>query len=174
MLRRTPAGAKALVPDDERLLAWGTVGVAQESYAVATDRALYIPVPDVAHSVGTSAPVGLVRIPWEGVTKATWDDDFVLVVEGRTEGSARDSAWRVRLHDPRSLPTVVYERVTSMIVVSERVNLVGEAGARIVGRRAGDGIRWTVTFDPGLNPADPELRRRADGALADLRATWGL
>ena len=78
------------------------------------------------------------------------------------------------LDEPGSLPTVVYERVTSSVVVSERVALRGELGARIVARRAGDGLRWTVTFDAGLDPRDPVLRAEADEALAELRATLGV
>lgn len=163
MLRRTPAGVRALVQQGERVLAWSTVRAgAQETYAAATDRALYIPVPDP------------LRIPWELVTKATWGEDLVLVVEGRTDERGPDRAWRVRIDDPRVLPTVVYERVTSVIVVSEHVSLEGDAGARIVGRRAGEGLRWTITFDPGLDPSDPELRRRANEALAELRSTLGV
>ncbi len=163
MLRRTPAGARALVQSGERVLAWSTVGAGtEETYAVATDRALYIPVPEP------------IRIPWELVTKATWGEDLVLVVEGRTDERGRDRAWRVRIDDPRVLPTVVYERVTSIIVVSEHVAFEGDVGARFVGRRAGEGLRWTITFDPGLDPRDPELRRRANEALAELRSTLGV
>ena len=58
--------------------------------------------------------------------------------------------------------------------MSERVELRGELGARIVARRAGEGLRWTVTFDPGLDPSDPALRAEADAALAELRSTLGV
>ena len=172
MLRRTPKAVRDLVSPGERVLAWGTIRSATGGYAVATDQALYLPE--------------MIRLPWEQITKATWGDDFVLVVEGRlvAPGEARrdghaapvgpDRSWRVAIDDPHALPTVVYERVTSTIVVSERVVLQGDRGARVVGRRAGDGVRWTVTFDPGLDAEDPELRRRANEALADLRATLGV
>ena len=161
MLRRTPAEVKALVPRDERLLSWASTS-GPGGFAVATDRALYIPVPE------------LLRLPWDLVAKATWSDDAVLTVEGRLDRRGRDHAWRVRLVDPGAFPTVVYERVTSSVVVSERVMLDGEAGVRIVARRVGDGVRWTMTFDPGLDAHDPDLRRRADEALAELRSTLGV
>ena len=162
MFRRIPREARDLALPGERVLAWSTVRGSRDAYALATDVALYMPVPEP------------IRIPWDQIAKATWGDDGVLVVEGRIDPRGPDRTWQVAIDDPRALPTVVYERVTSTIVVSERVNLDGSQGIRIVGRRAGDGLRWTVTFDAGLNPADPDLRRRADEALADLRSTLGV
>lgn len=160
LLRRTPADVRALAPAGERLLAWASVVPA--GFAIATDAALYLPVPE--H----------VRLAWDLVSKATFTQEAVLVVEGRSEPRARDRAWRVVLDDPGALPTVVYERVTSSVVVSERVTLQDDLGARIVARRVGDGLRWTVTFDPGLDPGDPLLRAQADAAVADLRSTLGV
>ena len=160
LLRRPPVEVRAVVPRGERLLAWATVQPA--GYAVATDVALYLPVG------------GHLRLVWDLVSKATFSDEAVLVVEARPEPRARDRSWRVVLDDPGALPTVVYERVTSSVVVSERVELRGELGARIVARRAGEGLRWTVTFDPGLDPSDPALRAEADAALAELRSTLGV
>lgn len=172
LLRRTPAEVRALVAPGERVLAWAGVrpagsdegGPAASSarYAVATDAALYLPVPQP------------VRLAWDLVSKATFSESAELVVEARTEPSARDRAWRVLLDEPGALPTVVYERVTSSVVVSERVELRGELGARIVARRAGDGLRWTLTFDAGLDPRDAALRAEADAALAELRSTLGV
>lgn len=160
LLRRTPAEVRDAVADGERILAWAPVQPA--GYAIASDAAIYLPVPQ------------MLRLPWDLVTKATFSDAAVLVVEGRPEPGARDRAWRVLLSDPGTLPTVVYERVTSSVVVSERIELRGELGARIVARRVGDGLRWTVTFDAGLDPKDPALRAEADAALAELRSTLGV
>ena len=160
LLRRTPAEVQEIVPSGERVLAWSRV--TPGGVAVATDAALYLPID------------GTLRLAWDLIAKATFSDAAVLVVEGRPEPRARDRAWRVVLDEPGSLPTVVYERVTSSVVVSERVALRGELGARIVARRAGDGLRWTVTFDAGLDPGDPVLRAEADEALAELRATLGV
>lgn len=160
LLRRPPAEVRQIALPDERVLAWAPTRSA--GYAVATDAALYLPVPDT------------VRLAWDLITKATFSDEAVLVVEGRPEPRARDRAWRAVLDEPGALPTVVYERVTSSVVVSERVTLRGDLGARIVARRTGDGLRWTVTFDAGLDPGDPALRVEADAAVAELRSALGV
>lgn len=160
LLRRVPADVRALVPDGEHLLAWSRVDPA--GVALATDSALYLPAP---HTV---------RLAWDLIAKATFSEAEILVVEGRAEPRGRDRAWRVVLRDPGALPTVVYERVTSSVVVSERVVLRGDLGARIVARRVGDGLRWTVTFDAGLDPEDPAVRADADAALAELRSALGV
>ena len=163
MLRRPPTAVRALVEPGERILAWSPIdGPSPDSFAVATSDALYLPVP---HHL---------RLSWHLVTRATWSEDAVLVVEGRAEAQAPDRLWRVRLTDVRTLPTVICGRVTSSVVISERVAIEGDLGARIVARRVGEGLRWTVTFDPGLDPGDAEVRRRADDALADLRSTFGV
>lgn len=160
LLRRVPAEVRNIVPRGERLLAWAPVSPG--GVAVATDTALYLPVPQV------------IRLAWDLIAKATFDETASLVVEGRQEPRSPDRAWRVLLEEPGALPTVVYERVTSSVVVSERVPIQDDLGARIVARRAGEGLRWTVTFDAGLDPGDAQVRARADAALADLRSTLGV
>lgn len=172
LLRRTPADVRALVPAGERLLAWSRVNPG--GVAVATDAALYLPIDGAGARRGDeAASVGL-RLAWDLIAKATFSDAAVLVVEGRADPRGRDRAWRVVLDDPGALPTVVYERITSSVVVSERIPLRGELGARVVARRVGDGLRWTVTFDAGLDPDDRVLRDEADAAVAELRATLGV
>jgi len=162
MLRRTPADVRALTLPGERVLSWARVAGPATAYAVATDQALYIPVPEP------------LRLPWELIAKATWGEGAIMLIEGRVAPAGINRTWRVRIDEPGAFPTLVYERVTSSVVVSEHVALMGDAGIRIVARRAGDGFRWTVTFDPGLDPDDPQIRRRADAALADLRSTLGV
>ena len=160
LLRRTPSEVRSAIDEGERVLAWAPVQPA--GYAIATDAGLYLPVPQ------------MLRLSWDLISNATFSEAAVLVVEGRATPTDRDRAWRVVLEEPGALPTVVYERVTSSVVVSERVLLREELGARFVARRAGDRLRWTVTFDAGLDPRDPALRAEADAALADLRATLGV
>ncbi len=166
MFGRTPPEVRAIVDDGERALSWARVDGG--GVAVATEMAIYLPVPEATQSDG------YLRLPWELVAKATWTDEGALVVEGRSEPTGRNRTWMVRIEEPRTLPTVVYERVTSSVVVSERVPLDGDAGARIVARRVGEGLSWTVTFDPGINPRDPEMQRRAREAMAELRETLGV
>ena len=35
-------------------------------------------------------------------------------------------------------------------------------------------LRWSVVFDAGLDPSDPQLRVRADDVLAGLRTSLGV
>jgi hypothetical protein len=71
---------------------------------------------------------------------------------------------------------VVRERVNASIVVQHHAALVGDAGARLVARRipGSTDLRWSVVFDPGLDPSDPDLRARADEALTALRSALGI
>ncbi len=117
------------------------------------------------------------RVDWCDVESAAWDDP---VLELREVGVAEST--RIVLHDPARVPEAVRERVTSAIVVTERVQLRssqdGGVGARITGRRRatrddrGSGLAWSVVFDAGVDPADPELRRSAEHEVARLRALY--
>lgn len=149
----------------EKVVAWATSGVADSgtpAYAVATTHALYVQSLDE-------------RVAWHRVSKATWEEPVLTVVlldEGREPGRVL----RIRLDDARDLPPAVYDRVSDSVQISERVNLRGEAGARLVARRdSEDGsIRWSVVFDAGLDPADPDLRTSVDEALGRLRDSLGI
>ena len=74
------------------------------------------------------------------------------------------------------MPPTLRERVTASIALSEHVDFAGGAGARITARRVPgkDGLTWNVVFDPGLDPGDPDLRRSADAAIAQLKSATGL
>jgi hypothetical protein len=78
--------------------------------------------------------------------------------------------------DIGTIAGVVRERVNASIVVQDRITLSGRAGARVVARRVpgSTDLRWSVVFDPGLDPGDPALRAAADAALAELRASLGV
>ena len=114
------------------------------------------------------------RLAWEQVVHAAWESPVLEVLEA---GVAVPN--RVLLDAPGRVPEAVRERVTSSIVVSERVILAsgpdGDVGARISGRRQADStdLHWTVTFDHGLDPADPFLRAAADRELARMRDWYG-
>jgi len=115
-------------------------------------------------------PARGLRIDWDRVNAATWEDPLLRVVTAR-ETHVFD------VEDCGLLPEVIRERVRASILVSEHVDLRGDAGARFSARRVpfGDSeVRWTVAFDPGLDPADPELRRLAHEALERLRQTYGV
>lgn len=159
-----PKLPKDLTEPGERLLAWGA---GDNGEVLASTRAMYLP------SAGQLAPAEIIRLPWTWIDRASWEDPDV-VIEARIEGSPR--RWRVALSEPGRLPEVIRERVTASIVISEHVDLVDVGGARIVGRRsdADEPVEWSVTFDPGLDPNDPQLRAAAVNALADLRDSLGI
>lgn len=149
----------------EKIVAWGAAApgdVTQTVVAAATDRALYL------QSTGE-------RLPWDTIAKASWEEPVLELVVS-DDASQPPRLVVVELDDARDLPAAIHDRVTASVVVSERVDLGGGAGALMVARRASDtdAIRWTVVFDRGLDPADPALRASADEALARLRDALGI
>jgi len=169
----------------ERVMAWGRSAAVDEAYIVASDRALHLPPhtrrelrlePDSALSRG---PESQIRLPWDRVIKATWEEPLSALTVQPTPGGA-NRLLQLRIDDPGNLPATIRERVLASIVVSQHVALEGDAGARIVARRDFDAaqgepaVRWAVLFDAGLDPNDPVVRAGADAALADLRGSLGL
>lgn len=125
-------------------------------HVVATDRALYLP--------------GGVRLLWQRIDRAGWDDSGLWVVT--TDGAEH----RVGVPAPGALPEVVHERVTASIVASRHVRLGNRGGVRLVARRApgGDSLEWELLFDRGLDPDDPGLRALAEQALEEVRRSLGV
>lgn len=109
------------------------------------------------------------RLPWERVEQAAWRDGVLLV---REVGGARHT---VPLTEPGSVPETVRERVTATVVVSTHVRLPG-GGVRIAARRPAKGgePRWTLVFDPGLDPTDAGLLAQAEQAMEEIRRQTGL
>ena len=145
-----------------RLLGWLPSG---SSSLLATDAELVLPEG--------SAPAA---IPWDLVLRVTWDADSVEVTAQERAGS-RPVVHRMPITGPPgAMAEAVRERVNASIVVQHHVPLVGERGARLVARRTpgSDELRWSVVFDPGLDPSDPSLRDQADAALDTLRAALGV
>lgn len=158
-----PRVAEALADaPDERLLAWGVL--TDDRVAVCTDLAIHAP------EIG--------RVPWDLVVRGAWSEEFLdLVVQ--TEAGRRPTHARLRFAEPGQVPAVVRERVQWTVVASQPTDLVGPDGRRgsamLNARRSpADGaVRWSVVFDPGIDPADPGWRAAADAALAALRAQLG-
>lgn len=126
---------------------------------LATASTLYVPGRDLA-------------LPWERVAAATWEDPELRLV---TTGSRETHI--LTLDDSGLLPEVIRERVQASILVSEHVQLTATGGARFSARRsptADAEVRWTVTFDDGLDPQDITLRQLADGELARMRQNYGV
>lgn len=163
---RLPGAVIAMlgIEPGERVVAWGSgpgADPTQTLFVAATDKALYV------QATGD-------RLPWDRISKATWDDPVLEVVVD--SGSGQPSRLvRVRVEDSRELPAAVHDRVTASVLVSERVDLGNGAGALMVARRGdADEVRWTILFDSGLDVSDPALREAADGALARLREALGI
>lgn len=115
-------------------------------------------------------PARELRLPWDRVTAATWDDPTLHVI-------ASGTTYDLEMAEQGLLPEVIRERVQASILVSEHVDLRGDLGARFSARRVpfGDSeVRWTVTFDAGLDAQDPELRVQAEQVLDRLRQTYGV
>ena len=147
----------------ERVVAWGSspgADATQTMFAAATNKALYL------QATGD-------RLPWESISKATWSDPLLELVVASEDGQPR--LLRVAVENARDLPAAVHDRVTASVLISERVDLGGGAGALMVARRSDDDeVRWTVVFDSGLDASDPALRDAADAALAQLREALGI
>lgn len=141
----------------ERLLAY--TRTAGGEWLAGTDRAL--------HLAG-------VQLGWHEVDRVRWAQDTrVLEVVMQPQGAEPSVTHRAELPVPGLLPELVRERVTSSIVVTERVLLAGRASARIIARRSHDGeVRWSVIYDDGVQE-DDRLHAAARAAVANLQMRWG-
>ena len=112
------------------------------------------------------------RLPWEQVEAADWDSDaelFRLSEVGSWGEQRREHAFA--LGEPGRFLELVRERVTASLVLQRHVPVRGDAGLRVIGRRAprGGTIAWFVHYDEGVDPADPEVPRSRGGAR---RGAW--
>jgi hypothetical protein len=112
------------------------------------------------------------RVPWQDIERARWQEEGLVLT--RNDGTEQTYP----VEDPGRVPEVVHERVAASIAASNHVPLPGGNGhgVRITARRTpGEAaVRWHLRFDPGLDPDDPDVRRHAQAALADLRQQTGL
>lgn len=131
------------------------------SYVVATTTAVHLPVPRAEDGV-----LRFVRLPWQRIEHASWKDGRLHVQE-----VVNGTAHLVALTDPGSVPETVRERVTATVVADQRAQLPAGGTVRITGRRspADDVVRWSLIFESGLDPDDPELRSQAERLLRQLR-----
>lgn len=156
LFHRLPAEARAALDLEkgERVL---TFADADEGHVVATDLALHLP--------------GGVRVPYEEIDRASWDEHGLLTVV-----TTKQRRHHARVPEPRSVPEALRERVNATIVVSKHVDLPGRGGVRLVARRkpGGDVLGWTFLYDEGLDPEDPGLRALAEQALEGVRRSMGV
>lgn len=160
---RLPSGvASSLgVRAGEKVVAWGSnTESGKATYAIATSRALYVLSE---------------RIPWHRISRASWAEP-VLEVAVLADEDRPGRTLRIELDAARDLPPAVHDRVDDSVMISERVEFTESAGARMVARRDSEdaSIHWSVVFDAGLDPANPDLRAAADEALDRLRVSLGI
>ena len=140
------------------------------TYAVTVTGELVVTTSEALH-------VGELRLPWDRIAKATWDDDEVaLTVVGSPAPGEPSRTVVLPFEAPGRLVEMVRLQVTSNIVVSQRIDSATFGGAWITARRVpgGDEVRWAVVFDPGRDPRDPALRAWADAHVAALKASTGV
>lgn len=133
-----------------------------------TRAALFLPGPDG----------GAIRVPWECVQSADWDDETATlrVSEMGTWGEQRPSHSFVLLRPDRLLQ-LLRERVSASILWQQSVPIRGRQGVRVIARRSlgsAERIEWFYDFDPGIDPSDPDVRRLADAALHAAQHQLGL
>ena len=133
---------------------------------VGTREALYVPTI-----------VGHVRVPWEQVEAADWDQDgdVLRVREVGTWGERR-SEYHVAIAEPGRLLELVRERVTATVLLQRHVAIEGSRGVRVIARRAPSGSRevtWLFEYDEGIDPDDPVVAHAADAALETAREEVG-
>jgi hypothetical protein len=122
--------------------------------------------------------IGDLRIPWEQIESADWDLDSSLlrVAEVGTWGEQRP-VHELGLTDPGRLLELIRERITASIVLQRHVPVRGRAGVFVIARRPPRGdapIQWIYEYQEGIDPADPDVRRAAEAALAAARDEVGL
>lgn len=143
-----PAGFAGTLDPDERVLA--TAEVAGGGHVVVTSVAMWLPSAD-----------GSRRLGWHLVSKASWQNGALTVVEAQ-EGESLSGAVlltdlpprRLRLAEPGRVPETVHARVEGSIRSRHHRTLPG-GGAWFVQRKVAgrDGIVLQVRADEGTDPA---------------------
>ena len=158
-----PEGFAGTLSGDERVLASATVRGG---------------APVLATSLGVWLPEGRL-VGWHLVSKASWGDDALRLVEADECGTVDEAVLLVDrpprqlpLEQPGRLPELVHARVTASIRARQRVELPG-GGAWFLRRSVPgrDGLVLQVRPDPGTD--QDALRAAAPEAIARLKATVG-
>jgi hypothetical protein len=148
LLRRdeVPADVAAGLDADEHVLA--SAALTGGGHLVATSRGLWL-------------PDGPRRLGWHLVSKATWGNGAIALVEAREVDGAGGAVLiedlpvvRLRLDRPGRVPQVVHERVTASIRSRHHRDLPG-GGAWFVQRKVAGrgGVVLQVRPDPGTDEA---------------------
>ncbi len=146
------------VPSNERVIAWAPEQRDPHHFVIATNSGIY-------------AKGAL--IPWATIIRAQWNEPFLELTTEQPGGTSQ--RLRIPLDEPGNLPAAVHTQVTANVIVSERLLLANGSQCLAAARRqADDEIAWTVVFDDGVDPMDPENRAQAEFALSELRSALGI
>ncbi|MFC7342137.1 hypothetical protein [Saccharopolyspora griseoalba] len=124
--------------------------------------------PVLATHLGLWLPEGR-RIGWHLISKATWRDGLLAVIEAEQAGELGGAVLlrdlpvrRLRLTEPGRLPDVVHERVNRSIRSRHHRDLP-EGGAWVVQRKVPgqDGVALQIRPDEGTSDAAAEALARA-------------
>jgi hypothetical protein len=146
-----PADRRPKLEDDERIVAWAAAG--DDAVIVLTNRGIWLPGSDS-------------RLGWQEIHKATWSGRQLALVASHEVGEgegyyvvADQPAVVYTLLDPDQVPAQVRSRVTKSIAYTRHDPLAGGGGVRVVARRVPgvNGLRWTVRYDEGVDPAAAEV-----------------
>lgn len=157
-----PAGFPGRLVEQEHVL--GVAELGGGGHVVATSLGLWLPDGD-----------GVRRIGWHLISKATWEQGWLVVTEAEETGTVEGAvlladrpARRLRLARPGKVPHVVHARVTGSIKSSHHRDLPG-GGAWVVQRSVAgrDGIVLQVRPDPGTDL--DAVRTLAAGVVARVR-----
>jgi hypothetical protein len=142
----TPPGFTGTLDDEESVVV--TAEVRDGGHLVATSLGLWVPTDD-----------GHRRIGWHLLSKVTWGDGVLVVIEADETGEAGDAVLltdraprRYPLANPGKLPQAVHRRVTGSIRSRHHRDLPG-GGAWFVQRKVPgrDGVVLQVRADPGTD-----------------------
>lgn len=158
--RGLPAGWTGGLDADERVLA--AAPLVGGGHVVATSLGVWLPDPESRSPVDDQADgTDVRRVGWHLVSKATWADGAIGLVEA-DEVDVVDGVVlivdrpvrRLRPTEPGRVPQVVHERVTASVRTRHHRELPG-GGAWFVQRKVPgrDGTVLQVRADPGTDEA---------------------
>lgn len=160
----TPSGFTGRLDAEESVVVWAECGTG--GYLVATTLGLWVPTDD-----------GPRRIGWHLISKVTWGNGQLVVIESDETGEAGDAVLltdrrpkRYSLVNPGKLPHAVHQRVTGSIRSRHHRDLPG-GGAWFVQRKVPgrDGIVLQVRSDEGTD--QNAVRMVATEVAAKIRET---
>lgn len=160
ILRRSIPEHPFVLDKKERVLAWSPARTPEGPLEVAaTSRGLRLSSPDLV-------------IPWHTIATAQWEEPKLTVI-ANPEG--RSIKVVLEIEQAKRFVPVVRDRVTDTVIASERRMITEDQGATFVARRQPDStIAWSVVFDSGLDPHNPQTRAQADALLTELRGSLGV